>query len=286
MSLKCIKCNLISFGEINRYILLIFVGVIIDVCLIFIENNSKFSDVEHLYIIIDIITYSSGLSLSFFLLIIYKIYNKRKNESKLLQIKSIIKQKAQINKKEKFLWILLISIIDFIAFIISCFVSTELTTWPIDIIFLALFSYLILKERLYKHHYLSMTIILILSLLYNIYYLSNYTYKYDFLKNNFLHSIFILLSKILFDFSYVLYKYYMIKKSIVSYEIMSYQGLIELVLSIISIIIIIKIGYIDNISDYYNNLDIIEIIIIISLIIIKFINSLSAFILIDKYSQF
>ena len=38
----------------------------------------------------------------------------------------------------------------------------------IIIIFMALFSYLILKVKLYKHHYLSMSTIIILGILYNV----------------------------------------------------------------------------------------------------------------------
>ena len=78
----------------------------------------------------------------------------------------------------------------------------------------------------------------------------------------------------------------MMKKYIISYEIMFYQGLIELVLSIIIFIIAKNIGYLYNFSDYYNVIDATEIIVYISLTFVQFIYGLSSFILIEKYSQF
>jgi hypothetical protein len=227
-----------------------------------------------------------GSTLSFILLIIYKIYNKRKNKN-ILQYDILKKHKPQINKIEKFLWILLVSFIDFIALVLSYIfrvgVNAKLTTWAFNIIFLALFSNLILKERLYKHHYLSIIIIMILDVLSNI---NNERFTTENFKNNYLNIIMIVLSQILYKLSYVLYKYYMIKKYIISYEIMFYEGIIELILSIITSIIVISIGYIDNFMDYYNNIDAKEIIIFILMTILNFIYTLSFFIAIDKFSPF
>ena len=65
--------------------------------------------------IIYTITYTLGLSLSFVLFIFYHIYNKRNNENQLLLIIPVKNQTIEINKKEKFLWLLFVSIIDCIA---------------------------------------------------------------------------------------------------------------------------------------------------------------------------
>ena len=281
-----VKCHLISIGETNRYIFLIFIGAIFFGGSSSIKEQSKNFD-ENLHPIILTIINSLSLSLSFILLIIYEIYNKSQKEKKLGLFFSIKKQDIEIKNKEKFLWILFVSIIDFIANIldfifwvgeIGCF-STD----TFDILFLTILSYFILKERLYKHHYLSVIVFMILSLLYN---LINKYYGYDFLKSYYLNIIFIYLSRILFEFKYVLYVFYMIKKYMVSFEIMFYQGIIELVLSIIMIIITTNIGYLDNFWNYYNNLDAKEIIIFISLIICQLIYNLSYFIVIEKFSPF
>ena len=53
----------------------------------------------------------------------------------------------------------------------ALFWSTDvnyINDWTIIIIFMALFSYLIFKVKLYKHHYLSMSTIIILGILYNV----------------------------------------------------------------------------------------------------------------------
>ena len=286
-----IKCNLINIGEINRYIIFIFIGAIFYAGFSSIESgsipfNEEVSEIYFHPIILNII-YSLGSSLAFILLIIYKIYNKKNNEGKLQKILYIKKHKIQINKKEKFFWILLVSIIEFTGNLISSIYwvgeNSNLSTYTIDIIFLSLFSYLILKEKLYKHHYVSIISIMILGILLNIF---NNKFTIENFKNNFLNIIFIFLSQIIFQLTYALYKYYVIKKYIISYEIMFYQGIIQLILFIIILIITTKIGKLDNFWDYYNNLDAKEIIIFIVLIIFVFIYDLSLFITIDKYSPF
>ena len=281
------KCNLISIGEINRYIFLIFIGAILEMCFSFIAGYSKFIQEENISLIISIIIYPLGHILSFIFLIIHKIYNKRRNENILQLINLAKKQQTQISKTEKFLWILLVAFIDVVAYILSAIFrvgeNIDLTAWAINIIFLALFSNLILKEKLYKHHYLSIITIMILDVLFNI---NTEKFSVENFKNNYINIIIIIISQILFELSYVLYKYYMIKKYIISYEIMFYQGIIELILAIITIIIVINIKYIDNFWDYCNKINAKEILIFISMTIVQFIYNLSGFIVIDKFSPF
>ena len=126
-----------------------------------------------------------------------------------------------MKEKKKFLWILLVSIINFITFVIySIYVidnSKILNLWPIDISSLSIFSYLILKIKLYKHHYLTIIDIIV--------------GKYESVK--ILNNIIILCTEISFCLTYTTYKYIMLKKYVRSYEILFYEGLIELSLSII-----------------------------------------------------
>ena len=65
---------------------------------------------------------------------------------------------------------------------------------------------------------------------------------------------------------------------------MFYQGIIELLLSIIALKITTNFCNLDNFWDYYNNLDTKEILIFISLTIVQFICNLIVFINIDKFS--
>ena len=274
------KCKCISLGEINRYIIFIIIGAIFMSGTSIITNISKFFNPENFYIIIFTLANSLGLSLSFILVIIYKKSNK---VNKVNKLELIIKN----HKKEKFLWILFVSIIDYISTIFSFLLYKPIYSlfifWTSDILSLSLISYIIFKVKLYKHHYLSIIIIMILGLLYDI---KTEIFTYENFKNNYLEVIYNIIEKIFADFSYILYKYYMINKYIKYHEIMFYEGIIELILSIITLIITTNIGYLDNFWNYYNNLDSKEIIIFILLIIFQFMYNFMIFKVIEIYSQY
>ena len=67
---------------------------------------------------------------------------------------------------------------------------------------------------------------------------------------------------------------------------MFYEGLIELVLSILTIMITTYIGYLDDFFDYYNNLDSNEIIIFVFLTFFQFAYNLMKFITIQKFTPY
>ena len=97
-----------------------------------------------------------------------------------------------------------------------------------------MFSYFIFRVKLYRHHYLSIIIILILCISSDI---SSNKFSSENFTDNYLDMIMIFFDEFLLALTYILYKYYMIKKYIIYFEIMFYEGLIESVLSIITIII-------------------------------------------------
>ena len=105
------KCNKLSFGELNRYYLLIILGAISygSMGLLQNQNESKFFSGKLKYPIIYVLEYSLSLCLSFLFLIIYRIFNKRKisnDNDKQKKINSNSTLIKQITRKEKFLWIL------------------------------------------------------------------------------------------------------------------------------------------------------------------------------------
>ena len=69
----------------------------------------------------------------------------------------------QISKKEKYLWILMISIIDYISYVFFCIywinINNYINTWGFTITFMSLFSYKILKKN-----YIDIIIFVLLSL--------------------------------------------------------------------------------------------------------------------------
>ena len=280
------KCNKLSFGELNRYYLLIILGAISYGSMGLFENESKFFSGKLKYPIIYVLEYSLSLCLSFLFLIIYRIFNKRKiskDNNKQKKINSNSTLIKQITRKEKFLWILLVSIIDFINFTSYSINSIEIfkffNTWALNIISLSLFSFLILKIKLYRHHYLSIIIISISGVLLDIILGKS-------LRENLLHNLVNFANEISFCLTYVIYKFMMLKKFIKSYEIFFYQGLIELALSIISLIITTNIGYLDNFYEFIDNLDKKEIFYVLFLLLTEFMYNLSLLLIIDFFSPF
>ena len=172
MSKKCI-----SLGNVNLKIFLIFVPIIFRFCLSFAESQSEFYIEINSHPILYTLNYSLGLCVSFSLLIIYKIRNRTKNKefNKLISEHNNLESSTRIKKAtttEKYLWILLVSFIDFIIRIISSIfwlnTSNYLNNWAFDIVFMSLFSYFILDNKLYKYHYTSIVVIVIVGCLYNI----------------------------------------------------------------------------------------------------------------------
>jgi len=88
--------------------------------------------------------------------------------------------------------------------------------------------------KLYKHHYLSMIIIIIIGIVYNFAFGNIDT---EILSLNYKWHIIYFFAEGTFSILYVLYKFFMLKKYINLYEILFFQGLIELILGIITLII-------------------------------------------------
>ena len=176
MSGKC-KCNIISFGHINLYILIILLGAVFNTAKYLITAKSKKLGVddpkkpENQHPVIITINYAMGLCLSFIFFIIYKIRNKSNKTTNIFLLDNIMNKSyinKEVTKKEKFLWILLSSTIDFIANMIQSYnwirTKNYLGYYPSNILLMSLFSYLLLKMKLYKHHFLSIIIITIVSI--------------------------------------------------------------------------------------------------------------------------
>ena len=281
------RCGLISFGTINKYYFLIPAGAISYIFLVLIEKESKFFSEGKKHPIIYILIYSLGLTLSFIFLIIYKIFNSRKRSKvniAIIEPKLIISNQKQIvSNKEKMLWILLVSVIDYITMVFYTIFYVDskeyLNYWLYNIVSLSLFSLLILKTKLHKHHYLSIITVVVFGVILDI--IFNKYSKIDLVSN-----LISFMTETLFSLDNILYKFFMLKKFIKSYEILFYQGIIELLLVIITLIITTNIGYLDNFYDFINTVDKKEVLIYILLIINEFAYNSIAIIIIDMLSPF
>ena len=148
----------------------------------------------------------------------------------------------------------------------------------------SLFSYWLLKIKLYRHHYLSIIFITIIGLTYN--FCSGF-FTLDKIKKNYKGYINYFVAESIYNILYVLYKFFMIKKFIKSYEILFYQGVYELVFGIITLAITTKyFKQFDNFYSYIDGLEGKEIGRFISLVFINFIKFFTIFINIEIFGPF
>ena len=247
MSIRC-KCKLISLGKINKYFLIIISASIFKIFQYDFSSNLK--SLKNFDNINQILVYSLGLSLSIIIFFIYKGCNK----SEKTKTNSIIisKRIKTFSKLKKFLWILLISVIDFISNIFELIINVDdaiisLSSWTINFIIMSLCSYCILKITLYKHHYLCIIIFFIICLFCNIIY-----FIIEDINSLLLFYLYTSFKTIFPSLTYVLFKYFLLKTYMKSFEIIYIQGLIELILSLILIIILIYSGAINNFEYIWN----------------------------------
>ena len=294
-----IKCRVITCGKINKKIILIIVGGLVYSLHLYIESESEiFGGDTNEFPVIYTMMYSICLCLSFSLLLIFNVYSKKKKDkitSSLIEDKGniifekndTIKKKI-ISWKEKLLWIFLVSIIDYIAYLFSSIYWLDngnyVDTLQTNIIFMSIFAYLILKLKLHKHHYLCISVIIIRSIAYTI--IFNVYKKDPSKKNDIVPYIVSFVTEIVFSLTYVMSKYFMLIKYIHPFEIMFFEGIFELFFSIMTLIISSLIGKLDNISHFLEKFKYMEVFILISWIIVNFIYHAILFKVIDIFSPF
>ena len=297
---KCKKCKIITFGKVDKkFILLVIGGIMYSLLLVIEDHSSIFGGDGNDFPIIYTMAYSIGLCLSFVFLIIYKVYNKRKNkkitsllienkDANNLDINNLHQKTKMISWKEKLLWIFLVSIIDYIAYLFSSIYWLDngnyVDTLQTNIIFMSIFAYLILKLKLHKHHYLCISVIIIRSIAYTI--IFNVYKKDPSKKNDIVPYIVSFVTEIVFSLTYVMSKYFMLIKYIHPFEIMFFEGIFELFFSIMTLIISSRIGKLDNISHFLEKFKYMEVFILISWIIVNFIYHAILFKVIDIFSPF
>ena len=190
--------------------------------------------------------------------------------------------------EKKILWISLVTIISLIPIILDILFLIKYdceSVMAFYFVFLTLFSNLLLKNKLYRHHYISIVIIVLLDLLICIIFEESIIIE---LKKKYYIYLIKILYILFLCLEFVLYKYLMLIKYIQSYEILFFKGLFLSVLLIITVIILININ--PNIYlefwYYYKSIDLKEIIIFISLIVISFIYNLIQLIIIYYFTPF
>ena len=213
---------------------------------------------------------------------VYKPENKEliPNEAKETKFEFLYEEtydiEDEVEGKGKF--IVLIGVIFFVNYFIFVYIfALKTNTWIMYILFTSIFYYLFFKSKLYRHHYLSIVIILIIGLVID--FVEGNIQK-DF-KENFKLILLSFLRIILLSLNYVLIKYTMEKKYASPYEIGFFNGLINLILFIIGAVIdnffIKKFEY----KEYFDNFNGKELLVVLGLMISQFGIYISLFI-IDK----
>ena len=142
-------------------------------------------------------------------------------------------------------------------------IKVHSNTTILNILITSLFYYLIFKIKLYRHHYLSVILIIIVGFIIDII-LGNLLFDID---NNLGLFFFRLLREVLFSLSSVVDKYILEKKFGSVYEILLTNGVITSTLFIIFAIIDHNFFGIYNYEEYFNNFDTTELLVASGVII-------------------
>ena len=295
------KC--INFGDVNKRLLIPIFGGIIRLIYIFLfHQNPKYEIATKNPFILNIYT-SVGMIFSFIPYLILKYRSKTKSissnasqiQSKLniAFIHSDLYEEIEIDQSKKYKLIICSSIFDFLQVLlltIFC-IYCNYNLWIFDILFMSLFSNLILKTKLYKHQYFSMIIIIILGFILNIikyFNLGDTNNKVDPFELSMK-----LLSEICLSLSMVIVKYNMEKTYCSPYEICIWEGLIGLILNIIILVIVNQlrvtisgIEYPNNFYELFDNYDINDLIICFVELIMNAIYNIVIFVTCDFFTPF
>ena len=243
--------SLITFGIINKKVFFILFGGIGKILAELVYKLPNEIEKHPFYLGL---ASGLGMMLSFIPLIITKIKTKsilNKDKIERISNQNAINYdpslKSQVKKQkeyEKYLLILLTGFLDFGQKILSyVFIESVIYNfWIFDMIFLNIFSYLILGSKLYRHQFLTLGIMILLGIAiniineldnkkfhnYNDYPIENVSYK---------NLLLVLSIEVLFSLSVVINKYLMEYKFCTPYEISFFQGLLIAILNLILLII-------------------------------------------------
>ena len=255
----------ISLGTINKNMIPILIACIfafLSKLLLTYKNTNLFS-----HKIIPNIFGTATKLLTIIPFIIITIRTKKSDES--LQKKESSKKKfIYINIKEeiikgKWKFFLLSGIIYFIQSIILTFtLSIRTNLYIIDILITGIFSQIILKIKLFRHHWLCIILIILTGLILD---LVTENLQND-IRNNWKSILLRLVRQIVFSFHDIINKYAMENKFCSVYEISFYTGLILTVLFGIFTIFDIYFFKLDNYRDYFDNFNSKELLVLIGYI--------------------
>jgi len=242
--------SFISLGTIDKKIIPIIIGCIFAFLTRLLFNYDGTTLFRH-SIISNVIS-SFPRIFAFIPLIIFKIRTKKvKNVENDIVTQGTFGRYATKNAtKGKWIFIVLTSVIFFIqGILLVSTVTVKTNSWILDILFTCLFSYWIFKIKIFKHHYISIIIIILTGLIFD---LSLGNIQDDFSKD-FLNFLLRLIREIIYSLDDVLVKYTMVRKYCSVYEICLYNGLICSALLMLFALIDHYYFSFDNYEEYFKD---------------------------------
>lgn len=275
--------NFISVGDINIKLLIPIIGGLIHFIYQKLSSYTKLFD----YPLVSSLCTSSGLILSIIPYLIQLFIMRKSRKIKNHQIK----EKHELLKKV-FL-IMLTSIFDFsqtvlINFAFYSFISKmNLNYWACDIIYLSIFGYYFLKFQLYRHQFLSLVIMITLSII-----LDFFVGDLKIVYKGIIYCLLRVLVESFFSLEFIINKYLIEYKFLSPYIICFFIGLITSILFLVLLFFSTQfpcnykfctikeenesnIKYVDNYKIYWKNADIKEIIYFIVFMIITCLYNIS-----------
>ena len=244
--------KLISLGKCDKHLIYPLIGgvsnLIINIILQFFNNDVELNR----HPVMKGINAGLGMSLAIIPYIYnIKILKKNKREKILYNIKILQrknKTKVLSIKIEKYIILLLCSFLDFTQKILVFLFHYALTgnTWVFNIIFLNVFTSMLSKNKLYKHQYVSIGIMVLCGIGINI--VNLYPMEIKELPLFFLDMII----EIIYTLAITLAKYGMDYKFCSPFEITFYEGFLAFIFNIIFLIISTNIPLADDFK--YNSL--------------------------------
>ena len=257
----------IGLGKIDKNLIPIIIGCV------FCFLNRIINQYDGTLLFENIIITNIFIAFSdLFTIIPYLILKKRSKKikdsdiqiKKTLHLEYIYTNSDLENIQGKGRFIILSGVIFFVEAIM--FVSTfeiKSNSWYLYILITSAFYYIIFKIKLFKHHYLSIIIIILLGIIIDL--------VVGNLQNDFLNNFYLLLMSflriILLSFDYVIIKYTMEKKFVSVYEIIFFIGLINFVMFIIFAIFDYFYFNIDDYEKYFTNFNTKELLVALGVMI-------------------
>ena len=314
----CLSC-----GDINKHIIYVIIG---GLGKIFAELIYKVDNEIHLHPFYLGIASGLGMCLSIIPYIFLRMKTKSLRKSQKALLLPIINNdnaingsnrasfqidgETKISKKmicQKYLLILLTGFLDFLQKILSyIFIENIIYNfWIFDMVFLSLFSYIILKNKLYKHQFLSLGIMVLLGLALNILaQLDAKKHKEDEEINtekgmNFKNIFLVFSIEVIYSFSMVINNYLIDYRFSTPYEISCYAGCLITFLNVILLAIFTNIEmtnekyqkikynekfYLDNFYQYTSRISPLEIIVFIVVMITRLLFNLFSNITVKYYT--